>query len=89
VAAEKLTTSHSEGLGLPEESAFPGFGEEKQIPRFARDDKKHFSRSLFSLGVSICDPAHTPACKLKPVLLLRSKILCAKPAPMLYIIKLP
>jgi hypothetical protein len=54
VAAEKLATSHSEGLGLPEESAFFGFGEEKQIPRFARDDKKHFFRSLFSLSRFHC-----------------------------------
>jgi hypothetical protein len=53
VAAEKLTTSHSEGLGLPEESAFLGFSEEKQIPRSPRrprDDKINYSfRSLLCL----------------------------------------
>jgi hypothetical protein len=49
-AVEELATSHSEGLGLPEESAFLGFGEEKQIPRFARDDKK----SAFSAACEAC-----------------------------------
>jgi len=29
---------------------FFGSREEKQIPRFARDDKKYFFRSLFSLS---------------------------------------
>jgi hypothetical protein len=48
-AAEKLASCHSEGQGLPEESAVSWSREEKQIPRFARDDKKYFPRSLFSL----------------------------------------
>jgi hypothetical protein len=37
------------GWVCPRNLLFLGFGEEKQIPRFARDDKKHFFRSLFSL----------------------------------------
>jgi hypothetical protein len=37
------------GRVCPRNLLFLGFGEEKQIPRFARDDKKHFFRSLFSL----------------------------------------
>ncbi len=34
----KLALCHSEGQGLPEESAVLGTREEKQIPRFTRDD---------------------------------------------------
>jgi hypothetical protein len=48
VAAEKLATSHSEGLGLPEESLFP-FMElnRREILRFAQNDKvNYFFRSL-------------------------------------------
>src|SRR5450631_2877786 len=49
--AEKLTPCHSEGRGLPEESAVSWKSRRKQIPRFARDDKKYFFHSLFSLLV--------------------------------------
>ena len=39
-AAEKVSTCHSEGRGLPEESAVLLSFAKKQIPRFARDDNK-------------------------------------------------
>jgi hypothetical protein len=45
-AAEKHATCHSEGPGSPEESAVSWKPQEKQIPRFARDDKKYFFRGL-------------------------------------------
>jgi hypothetical protein len=48
VAAEKLATSHSEGAVCPRNLFFLEFGEEKQIPRFARVDKK----ALFPLSVT-------------------------------------
>jgi hypothetical protein len=39
VAAEELATSHSGGWVRPRNPLFLGFGEERQITRFARDDK--------------------------------------------------
>ncbi len=47
----------------PRNLLFLGTREEKQIPRFARDDKQYFFRSLFSLRV-FCDCAKTR--RLKP-----------------------
>jgi hypothetical protein len=35
----------------PRNLLFLGFREEKQIPRFARDDKKSFFRDLFACGI--------------------------------------
>jgi len=47
-AAEKLAPCHSEGGVCPRNLLFLGSPEEKQIPRFARDDKNFFFRSQFS-----------------------------------------
>jgi hypothetical protein len=49
-AAEKVATCHSEGRGLPEESAFLLSFAKKRIPRFARDDNK----STFSAACEAC-----------------------------------
>jgi hypothetical protein len=54
------------GWVCPRNLLFLGFGEEKQIPRFARDDKKHFFRNLFCLRGFI--PARTKTHWLKPAL---------------------
>jgi hypothetical protein len=52
VAAEILATSHSEELGLPEESAFSWVWRRKADPSLRSGrQKKHFFRSLFSGAV--------------------------------------
>jgi hypothetical protein len=54
VAAEKFATSHSEGLGSPEESAFSWVWRRKSRSLGRRGDlgmtKKHFFRSLFCVN---------------------------------------
>jgi hypothetical protein len=54
------------GWVCPRNLLFLGFGEEKQIPRFARDDKKHFFRNLFSLRGFVLAKFKTR--RLKPAL---------------------
>jgi len=82
VAAEKLATSHSEGLGLPEESLFP-FMElnRREILRFAQNDKvNYFFRSLVSLrglvaalSLVVLTRPHRPACRPGRLKRLRNK----------------
>jgi hypothetical protein len=51
VAAEKLATRHSEGLGLPEESVFfLGLAKKSRSLASLGMTKRHFFRSLFSLS---------------------------------------
>ena len=72
---ENVATCHSEGLGLPEESAFLLSFAKKRIPRFARftvsvhrerDEATAFFRNMFGLGFVI---ARAKIHRLKPVLL--------------------